>query len=64
MPIVTLTLSPEPWTGDVWNDTSLRMLAEELQKELLKVDDAELTSVDGGRALEMRVEPDIRALAA
>ena len=64
VPIVTLTLSPEPWTGDVWNDTSLRMLAEELQKELIKVDDVGLTSVVGGRALEMRVEPDIHALAA
>jgi multidrug efflux pump subunit AcrB len=64
VPIVTLTLSPEPWTGDVWNDTSLLMVAEELQKELIKVDDVGLTSVVGGRALEMRVEPDIHALAA
>ena len=64
VPIVTLTLSPEPWTGDVWNDTSLRMLAEELQKELIKVDDVGLTSLVGGRPLEMRVEPDIHAMAA
>ena len=64
VPIVTLTLSPEPWTGDVWNDTSLRMLAEELQKELIKVEDVGLTSVVGGRSLEMRVEPDIHAMAA
>ncbi|MEQ9435686.1 efflux RND transporter permease subunit [Hyphomonas sp.] len=64
VPIVTLTLSPEPWTGNVWNDTSLRMLAEELQKELIKVDNVGLTSVVGGRPLEMRVEPDIHAMAA
>ncbi len=64
VPILTLTLSPEDWTGDVWNDTSLRMLANELQDELTKVDNVGLTTVIGGRALELRVEPDIQALAA
>jgi len=64
VPIVTLTLSPEDWTGDVWNDTSLRMLADELQKELIKVPDVGLTSLVGGRDLVMRVEPDIQALAS
>ena len=64
VPIVTLTLTPEEWTGDVWNDTTLRMLADELQKELIKVDDVGLTSIVGGRPLELRVEPDIRAMAA
>ena len=64
VPIVTLTLSPEEWTGDVWTDTSLRMLADELQKELIKVKDVGLTSIVGGRPLELRVEPDIQAMAA
>ena len=64
VPIVTLTLSPKSWTGDVWNDTSLWMLADELLKELIKIEDVGLTSVIGGRPLEMRVEPDIQALAA
>ena len=64
VPIVTLTLSPEDMTGDVWNDTSLRMLADELRNELMKVDDVGLTDVIGGRPLELRVEPDIQALAA
>ncbi|MAI91582.1 efflux RND transporter permease subunit [Ponticaulis sp.] len=64
VPIVNLTLSPEDWTGDVWTDTSLRMLADELQRELMKVDDVGITYVVGGRPLEMRVEPDIQALAA
>ena len=62
--IVTLTLSPEPWTGDVWNDTSLRMLADELLKELVKIEDVGLTSVIGGRPMELRVEPDIAALSS
>lgn len=64
VPIVTLTLSPEDWTGDVWNDTTLRMLADELQKELIKTEDVGLTTIVGGRSLELRVEPDIRAMAA
>ena len=64
VPIVTLTLSPEEWTGDVWTDTTLRMLADELQKELIKVADVGLTEIVGGRALELRVEPDIQAMAA
>ncbi|WP_084396655.1 efflux RND transporter permease subunit [Henriciella aquimarina] len=62
--IVTLTLSPEPWTGDVWNDTSLRMLADEVLKELIKVDEIGLTEIVGGRQVEIRVEPDIDALAS
>ena len=64
VPIVTLTLSPEPWTGHVWNDTSLRMLADEILKELVKVEDVGLTDVIGGRSLELRVEPDIEALSS
>ncbi|MFC6197902.1 efflux RND transporter permease subunit [Ponticaulis profundi] len=62
VPIVTLTLSPEEWTGDVWTDTALRMLADELKNELIKVEDVGLTSLIGGRALELRIEPDIGAL--
>nr|WP_241764687.1 efflux RND transporter permease subunit [Hyphomonas johnsonii] len=64
VPIVTLTLSPEPWTGDVWTDTSLRLLADELRSELMKVNDVGVTTVTGGRPLEMRVEPDIEAMAS
>ena len=64
VPIVSLTLSPEEWTGSVWSDTSLRMIVDELQRELMKVDEVGLTYVVGGRPLEMRVEPDIQALAA
>lgn len=64
VPIVTLTLSPDEATGDVWNDTTLRMLADELRNELTKVKDVGLTEVIGGRPLELRVEPDIQALSA
>ncbi|PKP81634.1 MAG: multidrug transporter AcrB [Alphaproteobacteria bacterium HGW-Alphaproteobacteria-18] len=64
VPIVTLTLSPDEMTGDVWNDTALRMLADELRNELMKVKDVGITDVIGGRPLELRVEPDIQALSA
>ncbi|MGV6800801.1 MAG: efflux RND transporter permease subunit [bacterium] len=64
VPIVTLTLSPAEWTGNVWNDTALRMLADDLLKELIKVEDVGLSTIIGGRPLEMRVEPDIQAMAA
>ena len=64
VPIVTLTISPESWTGNVWDDTSLRMLAEELLNELVKIEDIGLTNIVGGRPLEMRVEPDIQAMAS
>lgn len=64
VPIVTLTLSPEDWTGNVWNDTSLHILAGELQTELIKVDNVGLSSIIGGRPLELRIEPNIQALAA
>lgn len=64
VPIVTLTLSPEKYTGNIWNDTNLRMIASELQAEIIKIDDIGLSSIVGGRPLEIRVEPDVNALAA
>lgn len=64
VPIVTITLSPKDYTQGVWNDTSLRMITEELQAELIKIDDIGLSSIVGGRNLEIRVEPDVNALAA
>ena len=64
VPIVTLTLTPKKYTGNIWNDTALRMIASELQSELIKIDDIGLTNIKGGRDLEIRVEPDVNALAA
>ena len=64
VPIVTLTLSPEPIAASVWNDTSLKMIADELLVELVKIEDIGLTSITGGRPLEMRIEPDVNALAS
>ncbi|MBK8196739.1 MAG: efflux RND transporter permease subunit [Acidobacteria bacterium] len=64
VPIVTLTLSPDASTGNVWNDTALRMVADELRGELTKVKDVGLTDVIGGRPLELRIEPEVEALSA
>jgi len=64
VPIVTLTITPEDYTNNLWNDTSLRMIADELQAELIKVEDVGLSNIVGGRPLEIRVEPDVNALAA
>ncbi|MGA1342176.1 MAG: efflux RND transporter permease subunit [Hyphomonas sp.] len=64
VPIVTLTLSPDASTGNVWHDTALRMVADELRTELTKVKDVGLTDVIGGRPLELRIEPDVQALSA
>lgn len=62
--IVTLTLSPEDFTGNVWTDASLSMIADELLTELVKIDDVGLTEIVGGRPLQMRIEPNLTALAA
>ena len=64
VPIVALTLSPEPWTENIWTDSALHMLAEELLNELVKVEDVGITDIIGGRVLEMRVEPNIQAMAS
>ncbi len=64
VPVVTLTLTPEDYTGNLWNDMSLHMIGEELLAELVKVEDVGLSSIVGGRPLEIRVEPDVNALAA
>ncbi|HHI88403.1 MAG TPA: efflux RND transporter permease subunit, partial [Hellea balneolensis] len=64
VPIVTITLTPKDYTANLWNDTSLHMIAEELLAELVKVDDVGLSQIVGGRPLEIRVEPDVNALAA
>ncbi len=66
VPIVTLTLTltPEDYTGNIWNDTNLRMIASELQSEIIKIADIGLSDIIGGRPLEIRVEPDVNAMAA
>jgi len=61
--IVTLTLAPKPEVADRWSDNGLRKLADKLLQEMMKIDDVGLTYVVGGRADQIRVEPDPERLA-
>ncbi|CCQ75189.1 efflux RND transporter permease subunit [Magnetospira sp. QH-2] len=63
VPIVVFTLSPEAKVADRWDDNALYNLAEELLPELVKVPDVGLTLIVGGRANQIRVEPDPELLS-
>ena len=56
--ILALTLAPKPGTDARWNDNALFQIAEKLQAELSKVEDVGLTYIVGGRADQLRIEPD------
>ncbi|SCA57701.1 Cobalt-zinc-cadmium resistance protein CzcA [Candidatus Terasakiella magnetica] len=61
--IVTLTLSPKSNEAARWDDNTLYAVADELQHELVKVNDVGLSYIVGGRADQIRVEPDPEQLA-
>ncbi len=63
VPIVTLTLFPEPAAGERWDDNDLFEIAEELQHELVKIENVGRTFIVGGRPNQMRVEPDPERLS-
>nr|WP_194745660.1 efflux RND transporter permease subunit [Thermaurantiacus tibetensis] len=63
VPIVVLTLSPEPGVADRWSDRELHRLAERLQSELVKVPDVGLSFLVGGRPDAIRVVPDPARMA-
>uniref|UniRef100_UPI002FE336B7 efflux RND transporter permease subunit n=1 Tax=Pseudoxanthobacter sp. TaxID=1925742 RepID=UPI002FE336B7 len=63
VPIVVFTLSPKADAAGRWDDAALYQLADELKSELAKVDDVGLSFVSGGRAPQIRVEPDPEKLA-
>jgi multidrug efflux pump subunit AcrB len=56
--ILALTLAPKPGTDTRWTDNALYHVAEKLQAELAKIDDVGLSYIVGGRADQMRIEPD------
>ncbi len=56
--ILALTLAPKPGTDTRWNDNALFQIAEKLQADLSKVEDVGLTYIVGGRADQIRIEPD------
>jgi multidrug efflux pump subunit AcrB len=61
--IVALTLSPRPELAERWNDNALYNIAEELRAALMSVEDVGLTYITGGRADQIRVEPDPERLS-
>jgi len=63
VPIVVLTLTPRKDADPRWDDNALFALAEELQHELGKIDNVGLSFIVGGRADQIRVEPDPEALS-
>ncbi len=60
---VVLTLSPTLETADRWTDVDLRSVADELQVELAKQPNVGLSYLVGGRAKQIRVEPDPERLS-
>jgi len=63
VPIMVLTLSARVGNQGRWNDNKLFELAEELQHELRKVPDVGRSFIAGGRATEIRIEPDPERLS-
>lgn len=61
--IVVLTVAPKPDAADRWTDNGLYNVAEELRVELAKLPNVGLTYVVGGRADQIRVEPDPERLS-
>ena len=58
VPIIVLTLSPKAGTAGQWSDSALYELAGKLRTEMAKVNDVGLTFITGGRADEIRIQPD------
>jgi len=63
VPMLTLTLSPDPANAGRWDEATLRLIAEQLQTEVSKVTDIGTTYIVGGQPEEIRVEPDPARLA-
>ncbi|WP_300543651.1 efflux RND transporter permease subunit [Maricaulis sp.] len=61
--IVALTLSPDPAVAEHWDDNALYNIAEELRTALMSVEDVGLTYITGGRADQIRIEPDPERLS-
>jgi len=61
--ILNLTLSVSDKAATNWDDNKLFALADELQHVLTKVDDVGTSYIVGGRADQIRIEPDPERLA-
>ena len=61
--IVVLTLAPKPEAAARWNDNTIYTIAEDLLVEIVKLQDVGLSYIVGGRAAQIRVEPDSEKLS-
>ncbi len=58
VPMVVLTLTPEPAAVSRWSDQALYDLANRLKTEVAKIDNVGLIFLVGGRPDEIRISPD------
>ena len=63
VPMLTLTLSPDPGEANRWDGATLRLIADQLQTEVTKVQDVGQTFVVGGQPEQITVSPDPARLA-
>ena len=63
VPIVVLTLSPQPEAAARWTDKDLYDLAAKLRTELIKVENIGTSFIAGTSAEQIRVEPDPEKLS-
>lgn len=61
--IVALTLSPRADVAEHWDDHALHAIAEELRAAIMSVEDVGLSYIVGGRADQIRIEPDPERLS-
>jgi multidrug efflux pump subunit AcrB len=58
VPILVVTVSPDPKIADRWNDAALYDLANDIKSELIKAQDVGTVFMVGGRPNELRIAPD------
>ncbi len=63
VPILVITLSAKAGDEIRWNDNALYKIADELRAELVKTENVGLSFITGGRADQIRIEPDPEKLS-
>ncbi len=63
VPIIVITLSAKPGEEDKWDDNALYKIADELRSQLVKTENVGLSFITGGRADQIRIEPDPEKLS-
>jgi multidrug efflux pump subunit AcrB len=61
--IAVITLTPKPDAAERWSDNGLYHIAQDLMTEIAKLEDVGLSYIVGGRADQIRIEPDPEKLS-